>query len=733
VASHGDRFRRRALSRGYKVDEVDAFLDRVEATLSGEPVGSPTSADEVDDVVFRVRFGGYDEWQVDVYLDRVARQLAELEERGVLGTAPAPDYGKPDIAAPAPPMQPTPGSRRAPEAQPTQVIPAATQAIPAHDLMAAREMAPPPPAPEPVGRGRGAPRAAAPRAAAPSNDPDGFGDLRADDGEGFGFLAGGDDDYDDPFAKRNGAGQDFGRGGGGQDYGRNDGGQDFGRGGGQDFGRDGGQEYGRGAGDFGQGQDNFGPGQQGEFGPAQGDFGPGQQGEFAAPRGAANGFGPRGGAPEPAVYGNDFGGQRGPEPVRGDFGPPAQPGPRTGMPMHDGPQAGPIPHGATEQLPLQSDPRRPGFVPNDAPGGYGPNDGPGGYGPNDAPSGYGPTDGPGGYGPNNDAPGVYGQGPARRAPEPAPAPGFGAAYDDEFSDTGSRRAAVPHQSAPQPPMQQGPPMGHQGPPTGAIPQAGRYSQPEPEPMPPAAPTQAIPQNLVQGMGQGPMGRPEPPQPEPYGAPRGRGEYGQGGFAPQGQQEDTGYGRRAAAPSPPMQGGYDRGMQQHEPTGGFGAPAGPPAGPPDTGFAPPPPPPVPADNGFGAPGPRGAATPPDFGRRNPYEGRGAFEAPGRHGREEMTTEMRASDSPFTPDDVQRLEQLRRAFQPRRFGSGYDPSQVDQMFDAVSAAMTGRNPVPLSDRELDTSQFSLVQGGYFEAEVDSALREVREMFARRGMMH
>jgi hypothetical protein len=100
---------------------------------------------------------------------------------------------------------------------------------------------------------------------------------------------------------------------------------------------------------------------------------------------------------------------------------------------------------------------------------------------------------------------------------------------------------------------------------------------------------------------------------------------------------------------------------------------------------------------------------------------------------MTTEMRASDSPFTPDDVQRLEQLRRAFQPRRFGSGYDPSQVDQMFDAVSAAMTGRNPVPLSDRELDTSQFSLVQGGYFEAEVDSALREVREMFARRGMMH
>jgi hypothetical protein len=99
---------------------------------------------------------------------------------------------------------------------------------------------------------------------------------------------------------------------------------------------------------------------------------------------------------------------------------------------------------------------------------------------------------------------------------------------------------------------------------------------------------------------------------------------------------------------------------------------------------------------------------------------------------MTTEMRASDSPFTADDIQRLETVRRAFQPRRFGSGYDPSQVDRMFDALSAAMTSRSPVPLTDRELDTSQFSLVQGGYFEAEVDSALREVREIFARRGMM-
>jgi DivIVA domain-containing protein len=89
VTSQGQRFRRRALRRGYKVDEVDTFLDRVEATLAGEAVGPPVGAQEVHDVVFRVRFGGYDEWQVDLHLDRVERQLAELEDRG--GRPPAAD------------------------------------------------------------------------------------------------------------------------------------------------------------------------------------------------------------------------------------------------------------------------------------------------------------------------------------------------------------------------------------------------------------------------------------------------------------------------------------------------------------------------------------------------------------------------------------------------------------------------------------------------------------------
>ncbi|WP_347177365.1 DivIVA domain-containing protein [Glycomyces sp. L485] len=671
MASHGDRFRRRALSRGYKVDEVDAFLDRVEATLAGEPVGSPVTADEVDDVVFRVRFGGYDEWQVDVYLDRVARQLAELEERGVLGTAPAPDYGKPDstaAAAAVPPPQQAPGQRRSPDPDPTQ-------AIPARDIMAAHEAAPPPPPParEPVGR--------AARAAAAPPEHEGFGDLRGDDGEGFGFLAAPPgDDYEDPFAKRGGADDAYG----------------------------------------------------------------------------AN---PRGGAPEPAMpqQGGDFGAPRDPEPAAGrggDFGPqrrdPAPP--RAGGQIHDAPQAGSSPHGATEQLPLQSDPRRGAFPPPDGP----------------SAGGYGPP-------PSNDdtqiQPAATGAAPPGRRAAPDPAPGFGAAYDDETSDTGRRAAAPPLGPSSQPPM----PPTPQGPPTGPI-QQGGPRQPMSQGVPPAPPTAPIQQSQQ-----------IPPQGEAYGA-RARGAYGRDGygsdagyqpepqapqhdgFAPEGHgPEDTGFGRRAAPPSPPPA------------AGGFGGPPGHVSGPPagDNGVYGAP---AQSDNGvYGAPPqggygaqpqndyggygaqpqsdngvaygaapqndngvayggatpppqpPRGAAAPPDFGRRNPYEGRGAFEAPGRHGREEMTTEMRASDSPFTSDDVQRLEQLRRAFQPRRFGSGYDPSQVDQMFDAVSAAMTGRNAVPLSDRELDTSQFSLVQGGYFEAEVDSALREVRELFARRGMMH
>lgn len=108
MASQGQRFRRKALRRGYKVDEVDAFLDRVEATLAGEPVGTPVTSQDVHDVVFRVRFGGYDEWQVDLHLDRVERQLAELEERGGPGRGPDPRASMPERMGPPPERMPPP-------------------------------------------------------------------------------------------------------------------------------------------------------------------------------------------------------------------------------------------------------------------------------------------------------------------------------------------------------------------------------------------------------------------------------------------------------------------------------------------------------------------------------------------------------------------------------------------------------------------------------------------------
>ncbi|HZN19599.1 MAG TPA: DivIVA domain-containing protein [Micromonosporaceae bacterium] len=143
MTSQGQRFRRRALRRGYKVDEVDAFLDRVEATLAGDPVDAPVTAQEVHDVVFRVRFGGYDEWQVDLHLDRVERQLAEIEERGYV-RGPDPRMAKMrEERMPHGPMGPPPPMRDDRMAPPMQARPMPPMAGPP---MGAPPM-PPPPAP----------------------------------------------------------------------------------------------------------------------------------------------------------------------------------------------------------------------------------------------------------------------------------------------------------------------------------------------------------------------------------------------------------------------------------------------------------------------------------------------------------------------------------------------------------------------------------------------------------
>jgi hypothetical protein len=77
----------------------------------------------------------------------------------------------------------------------------------------------------------------------------------------------------------------------------------------------------------------------------------------------------------------------------------------------------------------------------------------------------------------------------------------------------------------------------------------------------------------------------------------------------------------------------------------------------------------------------------------------------------------------------VDQIRRSLQARRFGSGYDPNQVNRFFDEILTAMSGRGPMPVSVADLDSTRFGLVPGGYFEAEVEAALREVKDILRRR----
>jgi len=85
-------------------------------------------------------------------------------------------------------------------------------------------------------------------------------------------------------------------------------------------------------------------------------------------------------------------------------------------------------------------------------------------------------------------------------------------------------------------------------------------------------------------------------------------------------------------------------------------------------------------------------------------------------------------PPLPPDARRLEELRRGFQPRRFGSGYDRAQVDRLFEQLIMGLAGRGPLLRPD-ELDPRRFDLVPGGYFETDVDAALEEAREILRRQ----
>jgi hypothetical protein len=149
-----------------------------------------------------------------------------------------------------------------------------------------------------------------------------------------------------------------------------------------------------------------------------------------------------------------------------------------------------------------------------------------------------------------------------------------------------------------------------------------------------------------------------------------------------------------------------------------------------------------------PRPMPAGPPRDYGRYDEPTYSGGFEgydAPPRRGRSDSTTEIRLPGAPPPdpnyppPPDVYgggpppsseaaRIDQLRRTFQLRRFGSGYDRTQVDRLFEAIIASVSGRGGGP-TDADLDPAHFNLVPGGYFEAEVDAALKEVRDILLRR----
>jgi len=76
--------------------------------------------------------------------------------------------------------------------------------------------------------------------------------------------------------------------------------------------------------------------------------------------------------------------------------------------------------------------------------------------------------------------------------------------------------------------------------------------------------------------------------------------------------------------------------------------------------------------------------------------------------DMTHEMRfdlhgGGGSGAGANDLQRIDAMRRTFTARRFGSGYDAIQVNRLFDAIIASLSGRSNMPLNESELDPNQF------------------------------
>jgi len=71
------RFSTVRLRQGYDVEKVDEFIDRVMATVNGQPVQRPVTADETRNIAFSSVWmrEGYDVAEVDLFLDQAEEWL----------------------------------------------------------------------------------------------------------------------------------------------------------------------------------------------------------------------------------------------------------------------------------------------------------------------------------------------------------------------------------------------------------------------------------------------------------------------------------------------------------------------------------------------------------------------------------------------------------------------------------------------------------------------------------
>jgi DivIVA domain-containing protein len=96
--------RSRMLRRGYDLDEVDAFVDRVLARFEAQSdnVARQLTVEDVRRTGFKPRRGGYAEESVDEMLDRVV-ELLLVQRRGASGLLPGLSQ-EPDVEAAGPAM-----------------------------------------------------------------------------------------------------------------------------------------------------------------------------------------------------------------------------------------------------------------------------------------------------------------------------------------------------------------------------------------------------------------------------------------------------------------------------------------------------------------------------------------------------------------------------------------------------------------------------------------------------